>query len=344
VTTRQAGHPGTGGAHATAAGSLDASRAAHAPVSLGLELWRRSQAHDLSGLSAELAYRFLFALFPFGLFLAALAAFVAVALGLGDPTPSIVSGLGDNLPPELAGSVQRELGHVIGEQRLSLVSIGALLALWAATTGTMTIIKAMNRAYGIRETRSLARRYALGLGLTIGGSIAILVAFVTIVGGAFLTERAVAALGLGDAAWSIVSLLRWPVVGLLLVAAAAVVYRFGPNLQPSWRTAITGALVFAIGWLVATFLFAQYVTRIADYGATYGALGGIIVLMIWLYLTGLVLLVGAEIVAIRLGRSEPGLVARRQAETAAQEVIDRTRETAVGTLRRIQGQSKSPEM
>ena len=83
------------------------ARAAEAPVSLGLDLWHRSQAHDLSGLSAELAYRFLFALFPFGLFLAALAAFVAVALGLGDPTPTIVAGLGDNMPPELAGSVQR---------------------------------------------------------------------------------------------------------------------------------------------------------------------------------------------------------------------------------------------
>jgi len=337
VTTRQSTHPGAGGRRTTTTAG-DTAGVAAAPVSLGLELWRRSQAHDLWGLSAELAYRFLFALFPFGLFLAALAAFVAVVLGLGDPTPKIVAGLGDNLPPELAGSVQRELAHVIGEQRLSLVSIGALLALWAATTGTMTIIKAMNRAYGIRETRSLARRYALGLALTIGGSIAILVAFVTIVGGAFLTERAVAGLGLGDAAWSAVSLLRWPVVGLLLIAAAAVVYRFGPNLQPSWPTAITGALVFAVGWLVATFLFAQYVTRIADYGATYGALGGIIVLMIWLYLTGLVLLVGAEIVAIRLGRSEPERLALRQAETAAQEVVDRAREATVRRLRRPEGE------
>ena len=342
MTTRQAGHPATGGSRATAAGPVAVRRAAKAPVSLGLELWRRSQTHDLSGLSAELAYRFLFALFPFGLFLAALAAFVTVALGLGDPTASIVAGLGDNLPPALAGSVQHELAHVIGQQRLSLVSIGAVLALWAATTGTMTVIKAMNRAYGVRETRSLRHRYALGLALTICGSIAILVAFVTIVGGAFLTERAVAGLGLGDAAWSAVSLLRWPVVGGLLVGAATVIYRFGPNLQPSWRTAVTGALVFAIGWLVATFLFAQYVTRIADYGATYGALGGIIVLMIWLYLTGLALLVGAEVVAIRLGRSEPEQVARRQAETAAQEVIDRTRETAVGTLRRIHGEA-TPE-
>jgi virulence factor BrkB len=87
-----------------------------------------------------------------------------------------------------------------------------------------------------------------------------------------------------------------------------------------------------VGWLVATFLFAQYVTRVADYGATYGALGGIIVLMIWMYLTGLVLLVGAEVVAIRLGQSEPERVAQRQAETGAADVVARTRVVAVDAL------------
>jgi membrane protein len=312
------------------------------PVSLGVALWRRAQDHDLSGLSAELAYRFLFALFPFSLFLVALAAFVAVALGLGDPTGRIVAGLGDNLPPELAGTVRQELEQVIGQQRLSLLSVGAALALWAATTGTMTVIKAMNRAYAVKETRSLVRRYALGFGLTVGASLAILVAFVTIVGGAFLTERTVAELGLGPEAWSTASLLRWPLVGALLVAAAATVYRVGPNLQPSWRDSLVGAVVFAAGWLVATFLFAQYVLRVADYGATYGALGGIIVLMVWLYLTGLVLLVGAEVVAVRVARREPDRLSERQAETAAEEVVDRVRETAVQTLRRLEGATRPP--
>jgi membrane protein len=331
MTTRQTARPAPGPQAGTPVGPALAGDAER-PVSFGIDLWRRYQAHDLSGLAAELAYRYLFALFPFVLFLTALAAFVAVALGLGDPTPRIVGGLGDNLPPALAGTVQQELQNVIGQQRLSLVSTGAVLALWAATSGTMTLIKAMNRAYGVRETRSLIRRYALGLVLTIAGALAVLVAFVTIVGGALLTEQAVAALGLGNQAWSTVSLLRWPLVGAILIVAAAVIYRYGPNLQPSWGTALTGAVVFAVGWLVATFLFAQYVTRVANYGATYGALGGIIVLMIWLYLTGLVQLVGAEIVAIRLGKSDPERIAQRQAETGAVDVVAKTRVVAVEAL------------
>jgi len=286
------------------------------PVSLATTLWHRAREHDLTGLSAEMAYRFLFALFPFALFLAAVAAAVSGVLGFGDPTGRIIDGLGDNLPPDLAGPVRAELEQVIGQGRPGLATVGALVALWAATTGTMTVIKAMNRTYDVREDRPLVGRYLLGLGLTVAGSIGIVLAFVTIVGGALLTQQVVGQLGV-EAAWPIISLLRWPLVFGLLVLATAVMYRVGPNLTPSWRSALAGAVVFAVGWLVATGAFALYVANVADYGATYGALGGVIVLMIWLYLTGLMLLVGAEIVAILTHRREPELIESRRSEIEA---------------------------
>jgi membrane protein len=312
------------------------------PVTFLVDLWRRTREHDLTGLAAELAYRFLFAIFPFGLFLIASAAFAAMMIGLGDPTGTIVKGLGDNLPPELSAAVRPELEQVLSHQRFGLVSFGALLAILAALTGTMTVIKAMNRAYGVRDDRSFVRRYALGLGLTIAGSIGILVAFVTIVGGAFLTEQAATILGLESAAFGAISILRWPAVFGLLVLAAVVVYRFGPNLQPTWGEAIRGAIVFAIGWLVATAAFAFYVLHVADYGATYGAVGGIIVLMTWLYLTGLVLLIGAEVVAVHVWRTDPGRIRQRQSETAAQKVVDATRDTALQTLTAYQRVTRPP--
>lgn len=306
------------------------------PASIALDLWHRARSHDLSGLSAELAYRFLFAIFPFGLFLASTASFAAGALGLTDPTSAIIAGLGDNLPPELAAVIRPELEQVLGRSRFGLVSLGAVVALWAATTGMMTVIKAMNRAYDVSEDRPIVRRYALGLALTVAGSIGIVVAFVTIVGGAFLTEEIADRAGLG-ATWNAVSIVRWPIVFAILVAAAAVVYRVGPNIQPAWRAALTGAVVFAVGWLVATFAFAQYVTRVADYGATYGALGGVIVLMTWLYVTGLILLIGAEVVAIVVGRTEPTRLLARQAETAVADVVGAGRRLAGGALRAGRG-------
>jgi membrane protein len=297
-----------------------------APIGVGKELWTRIQEHDISGLAAELAYRFLFALFPFVLFLTALAAFIAGAVGVQDPTGQIMAGLGDNLPAELADTIRPQLQQVVGERRPDLATVGALLALWAATSGTMTVIKAMNRAYGIPETRGLVRRYALGIGLTIAGSIGLLASFVTIVGGALLTEQLVARLGIGPEAWSLISLLRWPLVFALLVVGVAILYRVGPNMRPPWRAAIAGAVVFALGWLLATFGFSVYVANVADYGATYGALGGVIVLLLWLYLTGLILLLGAEIVAMVTRRIAPERLAERQDATGA--ALEGTREAA----------------
>ena len=152
-------------------------------VGFGKEFVKQFQEDDASGMAAELAYRWLFAVFPFGLFLAALGAFIASWIGIQNPGQQIIDALGDNLPAELAAGVAPELERVIGQQQPGLVSIGALLALWAATSGTMTVIKAMNRAYDVEETRSAVTRYGIGIGLTIGAAVVLILSFVTIVGG-----------------------------------------------------------------------------------------------------------------------------------------------------------------
>src|SRR6478672_5091037 len=128
------------------------------------------QRDDVTGLAAELAYRFLFALFPFGIFVAALTAFVATAIGMDDPTGKILGALSDNLPAQLAAGIRPQLEAVIGTQRPGLLTIGALAALWAATGGMNALIKAMNRAWEVEETRPLVPRYALAIGLTLFGS------------------------------------------------------------------------------------------------------------------------------------------------------------------------------
>ena len=94
------------------------------------------QRDDAAGLAAELAYRFLFAIFPFGIFVAALTAFVAAAIGIADPTSQIIGAVGDNLPKDIAAGIRPQLEAVIGTTRPGLLTIGAVTALWAATGGT----------------------------------------------------------------------------------------------------------------------------------------------------------------------------------------------------------------
>ena len=98
----------------------------------------------------------------------------------------------------------------------------------------------------------------------------------------------------------------------LLVLAVSVVLRFGPNMAPSWKSTLAGGAIFALGWLVATFGFALYVSNFANYGATYGALAGVIVLMLWFYVTAMVLVGAGELVALITKRTEPERLAERR--------------------------------
>ncbi|HEX5826478.1 MAG TPA: YihY/virulence factor BrkB family protein [Candidatus Limnocylindrales bacterium] len=294
---------------------------------------------EVPELAAGLAYRFLFAIFPFGIFLAALAAFVAAWFGVGDPTNDILSALDDNLPSEVAAGIAPQLQEVLGRARPELLSIGAIAALWAATSGVSSLINAMNKTYDVEETRSFFAKTALAAGLTMVGSAGILIAFVTIVGGSVLTEQAIDALGIGPGTWQALSLLRFPLVLLLVAIAVGLLFRFGPNVAVSFRWTLTGGAVFAVGWLTATVVFGLYVANFGSYANTYGALGGVVILMLWFYLTAFLLLLAAEVTAILAKRREPERVQARQQETAttaeAKEMAKRAAQRAgrgVGVL------------
>ena len=272
---------------------------------------------DVLELAAGLAYRFLFAVFPFGIFLAALGAFVAQWIGVGDPTDEILSAIGDNLPPDVAEQIAPQLQTVLGVARPGLLSIGAIAALWAATGGVSSLIGAMNKAYDVKETRNFFVKLALAFALTLVGSAGIIIAFVTVVGGSILTEQAVKAIGIEGGTWSILSLLRFPVVLLLVALAVGALFHFGPNVRVSFRWTFIGGIVFAVGWLLATGIFGLYVANFGSYANTYGALGGVIVLMLWFYLTALLLLVAAEVTSILAKDHDSERLEARRTETAA---------------------------
>jgi membrane protein len=283
-----------------------------------LELPKRLVAdtlHDeVPDLAAGLAYRFLFAIFPFAIFLAALAGTAAQLAGLQDPSGQIVGAISDNLPPDVAAQVTSQLDAVLGNTRPGLLSLGAVLALWAAMGGIGAVMKAMNKAYDVEETRGFVPRTLRAALLTILGAVGILVAFVTIVGGSLLTRQAVRTLGVPDSAWTAASLLRFPLMVLLVAVAVAILYRYGPNVAVSIRWTLAGGLAFAILWLVATVAFGFYVANFANYSNTYGALGGVVVLMLWFYLTALLLLVGAELTALLAKEREPHKIEARKRE------------------------------
>jgi membrane protein len=280
-------------------------------IGIGRRLVRGIQTDDVSGLAAEIAYRFLFAVFPFGLFVAALSSFAAGMLHVQDPAQQIVGGLGDNLPPSIADGIRPELERLLTSARGDLLSIGAILALWAATGGTNAVVKGIHRAYGVEETRPFLMRYVLAIGLTLLGAVGVIASFVTIVGGAVLTQQIAGEIGLGDQAFAVLQVLRWPAVFLVLTAAVAILYRYAPSIVVPWRWILVGAGAFTLGWIVATAGLGFYAANVANYGATYGSLGAVIVLMLWFYVTAAMLLIGAELTAAIARERTPDQIRQR---------------------------------
>jgi membrane protein len=272
---------------------------------------------DVAGLAAEIAYRFLFAVFPFGLFVAALGSFAAGWLHVANPAQMLVNGLGDNLPPSIAQGLKPELERLLGSHQPALITFGALTALWAATGGTNALVKGIHRAYEVPEQRPFLLRYAVAIGLTILAAAGAILSFVTIVGGAVFTQQAAQRIGLGDQAFFVLQLLRWPAVFVVIMAAAAILYRYAPSVVVPWRGIIAGAAVFAAGWLIATAAIGFYATNVANYGATYGSLGAVIVMMLWFYGSAAMLLIGAEVTAAIAHERMPQEIRRRGEEQDA---------------------------
>jgi membrane protein len=287
-------------------------------TSAARRLGRQVLDDDVMGLAAELAYRFFLALFPFAIFVAGVGAFIARQMDVQNPATAITEQLAGTLPGEAAGLIEQELRRVIEQQNAGLISFGVLAAVFFATGGTNALIKALNRAFDVDETRPFLRKYLLALGMTVLAGASLILAFVLIVLGQVLAGDVASRFGLGGEMWDLLTALRWPVVVLLLVVAVTVLYRLGPNMQMPLRWVVPGAAVFTVGWLSATWAFGFYVSNFASYGATYGALAGVAILLIWFYLTSFLLLVGAEINDVIAEVREPEEVGRRRQDAEGQ--------------------------
>ena len=256
---------------------------------------RESLRDDVMGLSGELAYRWLLSIFPLAILIAAIAGFAARSLDVQDPTQQLLDATGSSLPPEAAATIRPQLERILENQEGALLSLGLLLSLWAAAAGMKAIIKSLNRAYDVPETRPFWRKTLVALGLTLLLGAAVVVSFIAMVTGQVAARELATAVGLEEAAAVFFEVAPYPLaIGALGIASWFLYWR-APARRPSWKYAIPGAVFFVPGWIAATLLFSFYVGNFGSYNDTYGALGGVIVLMLWFYLTALLLLLGGEL-------------------------------------------------
>lgn len=276
----------------------------------GDQLIRKVQDDDAMGGAAELAFRFMFALFPLLIFLAALSSYVARWLGIDNPTQEILNEAGSQLPADVASLLETQLTEIFESQNAGLLTVTAVTAIWAASSGTKTVMKVLNRVNEVEEQRSFLRKQLVGVGLTAVGGLTFLAGAIVLVVGQAAGDGIASALGL-EGAWSLVVMLgRIPLVLVLIGVAVSLVYWSAPATKQRFQWVSRGALIFVVAWIIATVGFGAYVANFGSYNATYGSLGAVVILMTWMYLSSLLLIVGAEInVVIAKARAEDAMVA-----------------------------------
>ncbi|MGE0227857.1 MAG: YihY/virulence factor BrkB family protein [Dehalococcoidia bacterium] len=276
-----------------------------AAISGAKSLWHELSSDDASDFAASLSYRFFLALFPFFIFVTALGGLVAQIGGFDNPATRLVDRFGDALPSDARSVVETQLTGVLGDQRPGLLSVGLLGTIWAASGGVGALMKATNRMYDVEETRPFWKRTVIALGLTLLGGLFFIGAFVLAVAGRAIAREVVDALALGGYVQAGIAAAGYLAALVLLLVSMAFLYWATPNATLPFRWVSPGAVLFAFGWLIATVLFGLYVSNFGSYNATYGALGGVVILLIWFYLTAYILLAGAELNAMLAQRQAP---------------------------------------
>lgn len=261
---------------------------------MAARIWREMTRHRVFGDAAQLAYYFLLALFPLLIFLtSAIGLIVGAGTGMRQ---TLFQYLARVMPANAFQLIEATMTEVTAASSAGKLSFGLLAALWAASNGMGAITDALNTAYDLQETRSWWMRRLVAVLLTTGLSVLIIAALVLVIGGGRLADYLAVVFGFSSAfswAWKI---LQWPIALAFMLLAFALIYYFAPDFRDQkWRWITPGSVIGVILWLLASFALKGYLHFFDSYSKTYGSLGAVIVLMLWLYLTGLSVLIGGEV-------------------------------------------------
>jgi membrane protein len=252
---------------------------------------REVQADNCLNLAAQLAYYFFLALFPALLFVVALISFLPVH-GLLE---TITSALARVAPGDVIRIVQDQILKIAHDQNGGLLTFGMLGTVWSMSSAMDAIISTLNEAYDIQEGRPWWKVKLTAVSLTLALAVFIVVSMVLVMVGPTMGVKMAGWFSLGPAFTIVWNLVRWPIVFCLVALAVAFIYYYAPDAEQEWIWITPGSIVATLLWVIISGAFKFYISNFTSYNATYGAIGGVIVLMLWFYVSSLAVLVGAEL-------------------------------------------------
>lgn len=260
---------------------------------------------DIFGLGAQLAYFFLLSFFPLIIFLVTLLPYLNLK------QEQVFEFMADIMPLEVYKLIEGTLLEVLTRQNSGLLSIGVIGTIWSASRGINALMKALNHAYKVEGKIGVIHR-AWSLLFTVAFVVIILIALVFPVFGHQLGNLLFSYFGVGNSFESVWDIVRWITPPMMIFSIMVMMYWIVPNTTPRLKlvSVIPGACFATVGWLVLTSGFSIYINNFGNYGATYGSIGGVIILMLWLYATGILLIFGGLINAT-MQRRQLALIQRR---------------------------------
>jgi len=269
------------------------------------------QRDDAPGLAAQLAFYLILALFPFLLVLVSLMG----TFSTQDLANQVLAYFAEVTPPQVYGIIESYLSDTISGNNPApgLFSLGLVVALWSASGAFAALINALNKAYDVEETRPFWKVRGIALLMTIGLSAIILIGVLLLVAGPGIGSAIAGLFGLSEVFELVWNIARWPVALFFMVIAVALMYYFAPDAGQPFRWITPGGFIAVALWVLASVAFRFYVSNFGSYDETYGSIGAVIVLLLYLYISSITILFGAELNAT---------LVRLKEEISGQQILD----------------------
>jgi len=273
------------------------------------ELILRIKTVDVSGLGAELSYFFLLSMFPMLIFLFTLLPYLNL------DQSEIIMFIRDYAPSDVGNLIEENISQVLNNRHGGLLSVGVLATLWSASKGMNALTKALNRSYFKEDSRSFIIQRGMSIVFTLMLVLVVAVALVLPVFGQQIGSVVFSYFGLEEGFAKLWASLRFVLPPVLIAIVFTLTYWLVPDVKMPFKTALPGALFATVGWIITTLGFSFYVSNFSSYSATYGSIGTIIVLMLWLYLSAIILMIGGQINAVTKERAE--IIQRQKSNASA---------------------------
>ncbi|OHX51335.1 ribonuclease [Planococcus salinarum] len=260
--------------------------------SYGKEFGEKFKEDNATILAAAQAYYYLLAIVPLLILLLAILPYLQI-----DPQ-RVMEFMGTILPGEVASTFEEQIVSVVTTPSGGLLTFGILGTLWSASNAVSAFIKATNEAYDVEETRSFIKQKGVAILLTLFMLVAVIIALVLPIFGGAIIDMISSFMNLPSQTEILFQVLRWVISIAVMSIVLAFMYKIAPNKHFPFKEVIVGAVIATVLWQLVSLAFSFYVSNFGSFNATYGSLGGLIILILWFFLTGLILVIGAEVNAI----------------------------------------------